>query len=172
MKRNLIGAALAILSVSAVIEARAEEPCKDLLLHFVDESAAAGSSAKGSEIRKVTAIIPCESDGSSSHGAKPTTLHFMEHSDNKLCVSQRTCGNVKAWHGYFGVTVGWSDLTLLRDFWSLAKYSRINTDWNGNQVVATFAVGGGQIERDCEPMSPPSCVELSKGFKNDDLSWK
>lgn len=172
MKTNLIGAALGILSASAFVEARAEDLCKDLLLHFVDESAASGSSGRSSENRKVTAIIPCESDGSTSLGAKPTTLHFMERSNDKLCVSQRTCGNVKAWHGYFGVTVGWSDLTLLRDFWSLSKYSRINTDWNGNQVVATFAIGGGQIERDCEPMSPPSCVELSKGFKNDDLSWK
>jgi hypothetical protein len=159
---------LALTSVSA----RAEQKCSDLLLHFVDESDLSKADGKHSEQRKVTALIPCESSSFSKPYAQPTTLHFMEHSGNSLCVSQRTCGNITAWWGYFATSVGWSDLTLLRDFWILSRNARINTDWNGYQVVGTFAIAGGQIERDCSPMTPATCVDTSTGVKNDDLSWK
>lgn len=152
--------------------AAAEEKCSDLLLHFVEESDMSQTGDKFLGQRNVTALIPCESGLFSKPYPQPTTLHFMEHSGSKLCVSQRTCGNISAWWGYFAANVGWSDLTLLRDFWILSRNARINTDWNGYQVVGTFAVAGGQIERDCAPLTPATCVETSTGVKNDDLSWK
>ena len=154
-------ASSSLMSLSAV----ADDKCTDLLLNFVDETSVNDLQNKDLRNRNVTAIIPCENDAFSSTGPTPTTLHFVEHSENKLCVSQRTCGNVQAWWGYFGVAVGWSDLTLLRDFWVLSKSSRIKTNWNGYQLVGTFAVAGGQIERDCSPLSPPTCVETSTSPK-------
>lgn len=149
----------------AQMTANAEEKCSDLLLHFVDEPSVTKSQSGGFGNRNVTAIIPCENGDFSSSGSTPTTLHFVEHSEGRLCVSSRSCGNVKSWWGYFGVTAGWSDLTLLRDFWVLSKSSRLKTDWNGYQLVGTFAISGGQIERDCSPLSPPTCVDTTGVIK-------
>ncbi|MEN9529997.1 MAG: hypothetical protein RI932_1870 [Pseudomonadota bacterium] len=163
---------LYLFAFAAPVQALAEEQCKDLLIHFVDESAVGTDVSAALKNRKLSALIPCSSGGLGSLGAQPTVLHFMEHDENRLCVTERSCGNVESWYGYFGVSVGWSDLTLFKDFWVFAKSARFDTDWNGLQMVATFALAKGQIERDCSTLRPPSCVEIPDVIKNDDLSGK
>jgi hypothetical protein len=148
----------------------ADEQCKDVVLNFVDSENA--DSDKPQNSRRVTALIPCNSLPWDTHSSNPTTLHFIDHSDSQLCISQRSCGNIQAWSGHFALSVGWSDLTTLSDFWLFARNGRIATDWNGYQLVASFAVGHGQIERDCGPMTRPSCISSVKGSKNDISSWK
>ncbi|MBM3383101.1 MAG: hypothetical protein FJY29_11765 [Betaproteobacteria bacterium] len=154
------------------MQALAAEQCNDLLIHFVDESDVGKSMTKAFQNRKLSALIPCGSAGLGNLGAQLTLMHFMEHDGTRLCVTERSCGNVESWYGYFGLAVGWSDLTLFRDFWVFAKSARVNSDWNGYQLVAMFALAQGQIERDCSTLRPPSCVEIPDVSKNDDLSWK
>ncbi|MEY2987676.1 MAG: hypothetical protein RJB13_1197 [Pseudomonadota bacterium] len=151
-------------------QSRAEEQCKDVVLNFVD-SGSMGSDLK-QRGRRVTALIPCNSLPWDTNTATPTTLHFIDHSDSQLCISQRSCGNIQYWSGHFALSAGWSDVTTLSDFWIFARNGRIATDWNGYQLVASFAVGRGQIERDCGPMTKPSCISSVKGSKNDVSSWK
>ncbi len=168
MKRLVLSAFAFALPVQAL----AEEQCKDLLIHFVDESAVSKDVSVAFQNRKLSALIPCSSNSFDNLGAQPTVFHFMEHTGNRLCVTERSCGNVESWYGYFGLAVGWSDLTLFRDFRLFSKNARFVTDWNGFQMVATFALAHGQIERDCSTLRPTSCVEIPAVSKNDDLSWK
>lgn len=148
----------------------ADDQCKDLVLNFVDSSQI-GVDQNDSG-RRVTAIIPCNSLPWDTNSSAPTTLHFIDHSASQLCIAQRSCGNIQSWSGHFALSVGWSDLTTLSDFWLFARNGRIATDWNGYQLVASFAVGHGQIERDCGPMTEPSCISSVKGSENDVSSWK
>lgn len=160
------------LQAALSLSAFAEEQCKDVVLNFVDGSNLQGQSLDKQTHRRVTALIPCSALPWDTNSISPTTLHFIDHSDTELCIAQRTCGNIQSWSGYFGLTVGWSDLTTLSDFWIFARSGRVATDWNGYQLVASFAVGRGQIERDCGPMTQPSCISSVKGSKNDASSWK
>ncbi|MEY4065361.1 MAG: hypothetical protein RIR26_1569 [Pseudomonadota bacterium] len=160
-----------ILIFSAVflllpISARAGEKCEDLLIHFVEEGRKAGVGDDAQSDRQVTALITCPSEKDANSVSIPTTLHFMEHDSNRVCVSERTCGNVRAWSGYFGLSVGWSELSFLRDFYHHRHALRFQTDWNGSRLQATFALSRGQIERDCGPLTPPTCVEVSDLNKN------
>lgn len=148
----------------------AEEQCKDIVLNFVDT--ASMDEGNDASRRKVTALIPCNALPWDTNPVTPTTLHFIDHSDSELCIAQRSCGNIHSWSGHFALSVGWSDLTTLSDFWLFARNGRIATDWNGYQLVASFAVGRGQIERDCGPMTRPSCISSVKGSENDASSWK
>lgn len=134
----------------------ASEKCDDLLIQFVDTQPSAAVKAQQSS-RQITALIPC-----GDLPAAPTVIHFIERNDERLCVSQRTCGNISSWSGYFGVTAGWSDLTLLGHFHSLRDSLRLSSDWDGSRVVATFALASGQIERDCSELPAPTCVIVSK----------
>lgn len=139
----------------------AEDQCTDLLIHFVEPSAK--SAQQGTEEpRRITAVIPCERHLDPSSVGAPTTIHILERNGNQFCMAQRTCGNLWGWQGAFAVTVGWSDLTLLGDFYLLRDSLRFHKDWNGNRLVATFALRGGQIERDCSPLTPPACVSVWK----------
>lgn len=135
--------------------AQAKEGCQDLLINFLEPTDLTQQGYDSS--RKVTAVLPCDP----TVGA-PTVLHFLERSGDQVCVSERTCGNVWAWSGSFGLAVGWSDLTLLRDFHLLRNSLRYTNDWNGSRIVASFALRAGQIERDCSELSPPTCVSVFK----------
>ncbi|MEN9809440.1 MAG: hypothetical protein RLZZ488_1007 [Pseudomonadota bacterium] len=136
--------------------ALASSKCEDLLIQFVDTNPS-DSAKDHMPSRKIAALIPCGDVPS-----VPTIIHFIERREDSVCVSQRTCGNVSAWSGYFGVTAGWSDLTLLGHFHSLRDSLRLSRDWNGFRMVATFAVAGGQIERDCSQLTVPTCAIVSK----------
>lgn len=136
--------------------ALASDKCEDLLIQLVDTNQSDASKDQQSS-RQVAALIPCGDVPSA-----PTIIHFIERSDDRVCVSQRTCGNISAWSGYFGVTVGWSDLTLLGHFHSLRDSLRVSRDWNGLRMVATFAVARGQIERDCSELPVPTCAIVPK----------
>lgn len=155
--RNPLISSLTIAATSLAIQtASAEDTCTDITIRFVEPGDSTGSVGK-EPYRRIEAVIPCDK----TPGA-PTVLHFFEQSPGKLCVAQRTCGNVRSWQGYFGVTVGWSDLTLLGDFNLIRDSLRLTRDWNGYRVFATFALNGGQIERDCAELSTPTCVTSSK----------
>ncbi|NBW81244.1 hypothetical protein EBR21_05770 [bacterium] len=146
---------------AGMTSARADESCQDLLVQLVEPEI--GDGPKNDTIdRRVTVVVPCDARPGGVASGAPSVLHFMERSGNTLCVSERTCGNVRTWQGYFGLTVGWSDLRMLGEFYSLGNFLRYNRDWNGNQLVATFSVSKGQIERDCSGLSRPTCVDVMK----------
>lgn len=168
--RLLIQIAAITIMAAFTKQILAEEQCKDLVLNFVDSSIKDFSQQQNE--RRVTAIIPCNSLPWDTTATTPTTLHFIDHSATQLCIAQRSCGNIQSWSGHFALSAGWSDLTTLSDFWLFARNGRIATDWNGFQLVASFAVGSGQIERDCGPMTKPSCISSVKGSENDVSSWK
>lgn len=164
---SLIFSAVALIFPQSAF---AGEKCEDLLIHFVDDGQL-GNVGKDQRIeRKVSALITCPSEQNAGSTASPTTLHFMEHSGNRLCVSARTCGNIRAWSGYFGLSVGWSELSFLNDFHRHRHALRFETDWNGSAIHATFAVSRGQIERDCGPLTAPSCVDVFNSNKSVPLS--
>jgi hypothetical protein len=141
--------------------AKADDKCSDLLIQFTDPAAdSAGDQIN--EQRQVTALVPCEAKPTGGSVSIPTTLHIFERRGDQFCIAQRTCGNISAWQGSFALMVGWSDLTLLGDFHLLGNSLRFHKDWNGNRLVASFALGGGQVERDCTPLTPPSCVSVGK----------
>jgi hypothetical protein len=141
--------------------AMAEDKCTDLLIQFTGPETNPVSKDQ-SFLREITALVPCERRSPQGAVSIPTTLHIFERRGDQFCIAQRTCGNVSAWEGSFALTVGWSDLTLLGDFHLLGNSLRFHKDWNGNRLVASFAIGGGQIERDCSPLTPPSCVSVGK----------
>ena len=163
---SISAAALFLFSFSV----QAEEKCEDLLIHFVDEGHKGGVGDIQYSDRDVTALITCPSQQDPNSVSHPTTLHFMEHDGRRVCVSERTCGNVRAWSGYFALSAGWSDLAFLSDFYRLRHAWGFQTDWNGSRIQATFAISGGQIERDCGPLSAPTCVEVSDLDKSGWLS--
>lgn len=149
----ILSAACGFISSTA---ARADSNCSDLLIRLVESSEKTGDESLQKQ-RTATILIPCEK----LTGA-PTLIHFMERQGERLCVTQRSCGNISAWRGSFGLSVGWSEPTLLRDFLLFANFNR--NDWygGGNQIVATFALNAGQIERDCSTLSPPTCLDAVK----------
>lgn len=141
--------------------ALAEDKCSDFLIQFTEPDD--GSQLQNQvQQRQITALVPCDEPQPAGSASIPTTLHIFERRENQFCVAQRTCGNIRAWHGSFAVYAGWSDLTLLGDFHLLGNSIRYHRDWNGNRIVASFALSGGQIERDCSPLTPPSCVSVEK----------
>ncbi|MEN9825771.1 MAG: hypothetical protein RI953_1516 [Pseudomonadota bacterium] len=144
-----------------VESARAESTCQDLLVQLVEPEV--GDVTKNDEpIRRVTVFVPCDKGAGGTASGAPSVLHFMERSGSTICVSERTCGNVRTWQGYFGLAVGWSELRMLGDYHSIGNFLRYHRDWNGNRLVATFSVGKGQIERDCSELSRPTCVDVMK----------
>ncbi|MFZ9520197.1 MAG: hypothetical protein ACO3A4_06940 [Silvanigrellaceae bacterium] len=145
----------------SVLDARADDDCQDLLVELT-EPRTGDLGSDGASARRVTVLVPCEKRNSGAASGAPTVLHFIERVGNNICVSERTCGNVWAWQGYFGVAAGWSDLRLLGDFHSLGNSLRFHRDWNGNRMVASFSVGKGQIERDCSGLSRPTCAGVMK----------
>ncbi|NBO38621.1 hypothetical protein EBU99_08565 [bacterium] len=153
-------------------QARGDGECEDIKLQFVDGLNHKNTPSVQLSRRQVTALIPCKSKNLNSSTPEITTIHFLEHIGNELCVAERTCGNVRAWHGYFAVRAGWSELTVLGDYQLLWNSLRFNRDWHGFRALATFALSGGEVERDCSPMSAASCIELPDSLQKDDLSWK
>jgi hypothetical protein len=133
--------------------------CADLLVQFVEP---ASQTQLASTSRSLTALIPCENSKDPTSQGGPTLIHFFEHSGSQLCIAQRSCGNIRAWSGYFGLQAGWSDLTYLGSFNTFRKFLRYDRDLNGSGGVAQFVLSGGQIERDCGPLSTTTCIDVLK----------
>lgn len=128
--------------------------CKPFIIKILDKDTQDQIKKEG------TLLINC-------HNRQPyvpdhTTIHVVESMKEKICYSEKTCGNVKGWGGFFSV----AGLHQVGAYSTLGQFLlkvpfRIFIP-NGPQFEISFAVSYERISRSCSMFSQPLCIDRAK----------
>jgi|GEM_PF-5686582 len=147
--------------------------CNDFTIRFIDSGISqpypsytvGGGPAldprTGQPGREMTAQFVCHGDGGFSLPTI-TTMHLFEVSGGKMCMRERSCGNLRHVMGYFGISLGWSRLTALSDYVVSEDFVRQSTHYNGLSLSLQASVSFEKFERSCSAPSAPVCIDVPR----------
>jgi hypothetical protein len=147
--------ALVFASALLSLQARGEQECKNLVIHMSNSSGDGATSKVGNAgfSGEGTVVFVC--NGSELEIRDQVSIHMMNATDNGICYTDFSCGNLELWGGCFEVGATWVNLTF-GDFLRSHQWRRSGLNSSQVSVMATFDYL--EVGRHCTQLSPQICV--------------
>jgi hypothetical protein len=152
---------LALLFFVCAVPKIASASCTSAVVKFQEYQKVNNNAPENFTSRTITAYLRCDSHKVSRVTLpETTTMHFLENKHGKTCYHDRTCGNIKSWSAFVGVSGAWDWFNASTNFFESDAFNEYTskTEWKNGLVEVNLALEFGKIERYCKPISEEICL--------------
>jgi hypothetical protein len=147
--------ALVFASALLSLQARGEQECKNLVIHMSNSAPDGGTSKVGNANFSGEGTVVFVCNGSELEVRDQVSIHMMNATDNGICYTDFSCGNLHLWAGIFAIGARTMNASLF-EFLCSGAYRHLPIDAPHISVDAQFDYF--EVSRHCKPMSAPICV--------------